>query len=204
MGACHKIQQVGKQKSSMLAIVMIVMTVIMRVNSYWARDGHQRDCLEHLSCWQLSVMRDMEMQQDTFFKVTVTVYRDLNWGGSWPTGLLCPWNSPGKNTAVGCHSLLQGIFPTQESNPHLLCLLIGKQFLTTSTAWEAHKKGSYCDFLGSLSFAAAAESLRSCSTLCDPIDRIPRLPRPWDSPGKNTGVGCHFLLQCTKVKTESE
>ena len=31
-----------------------------------------------------------------------------------------------------------------------------------------------------------------------------RLPRPWDSPGKNTGVGCHFLLQCMKVKNESE
>ena len=31
-----------------------------------------------------------------------------------------------------------------------------------------------------------------------------RLHRPWDSPGKNTGVGCHFLLQCMKVKSESE
>ena len=31
-----------------------------------------------------------------------------------------------------------------------------------------------------------------------------RLPRAWDSPGKNTGVGCHFLLQCMKVKSESE
>ena len=31
-----------------------------------------------------------------------------------------------------------------------------------------------------------------------------RLPRPWDSPGKNTGVGCQFLLQCMKVKSESE
>ena len=31
-----------------------------------------------------------------------------------------------------------------------------------------------------------------------------RLPCPWDSPGKNTGVGCHFLLQCVKAKSESE
>ena len=30
------------------------------------------------------------------------------------------------------------------------------------------------------------------------------LPRPWDSPGKNTGVGCHFLLQCMKVKSKGE
>ena len=31
-----------------------------------------------------------------------------------------------------------------------------------------------------------------------------RLPRPWDHPGKNTGVGCHFLLQCMKVKNQNE
>ena len=52
---------------------------------------------------------------------------------------------------------------------------------------------------------AAAKSLQSCPTLCDPIRRQPtRLPHPWDSLGKNTGVGCHFLLQCMKVKIESE
>ena len=53
--------------------------------------------------------------------------------------------------------------------------------------------------------AAAAKSLQSCPTLCDPIDSSPtRLPCPWDSQGKNTGVGCHFLLQCMKVKSERE
>ena len=35
--------------------------------------------------------------------------------------LLCPWDSPGKNTGVGCHALLQGLFPTQGWNPSLLC-----------------------------------------------------------------------------------
>ena len=43
--------------------------------------------------------------------------------------------------------------------------------------------------------------VRLCAT---PQTAATRLPRPWDSPGKNTGVGCHFLLQCMKVKTESE
>ena len=53
--------------------------------------------------------------------------------------------------------------------------------------------------------AAAAKSPQSCPTLCDPIEGSPLgSPRPWDSPGKNTGVGCHFLLQCMKVKRESE
>ena len=43
--------------------------------------------------------------------------------GLWPTRLLCPWNFPGKNTRVGCHFLLQGIFPSQGTNPSLLWLL---------------------------------------------------------------------------------
>ena len=44
--------------------------------------------------------------------------------------------------------------------------------------------------------AAAAKSLQSCLTLCDPIDGSPPgSPCPWDSPGKSTGVGCHCLLQ---------
>ena len=38
----------------------------------------------------------------------------------WPTSLLYPWDSPGKNTGVGCHVLLQGISPTQRLNPSLL------------------------------------------------------------------------------------
>ena len=52
--------------------------------------------------------------------------------------------------------------------------------------------------------AAATKSLQSCPTLCDPIDSSPLGSCPWDSPGKNTGVGCHFFLQCMKVKSESE
>ena len=52
--------------------------------------------------------------------------------------------------------------------------------------------------------AAAAKSLQLCPTLCDPLDSSLPGSRLWDSPGKNTGVGCHFLLQCMKVKSESE
>ena len=55
---------------------------------------------------------------------------------------------------------------------------------------------------------------QSCLTLCNPMDLLlcptlrhhrrkpTRLPCPWDSPGKNTGVGCHFLLHCIKVKVK--
>ena len=41
-----------------------------------------------------------------------------------PHGFICPWDSPGKNTGVGCHFLLQGILPVQVLNPCLLCLLL--------------------------------------------------------------------------------
>ena len=51
-----------------------------------------------------------------------------------PTRLLCPWDSPGKNTGVGCHFLLQGIFLMQGSN-HVSC--IGRQVLYHWTTWEA-------------------------------------------------------------------
>ena len=57
---------------------------------------------------------------------------------------------------------------------------------------------------GCAAAAAAAKSLQSCPTLRPQRWQPTRLPHPWDSPGNNTGVGCHFLLQCIKVKSESE
>ena len=52
-------------------------------------------------------------------------------------GLVCPWDSPGKNTGGGCHFLLQGIFPTQGSKPGLLHC---DQFSTIWATWEAHRE----------------------------------------------------------------
>ena len=68
----------------------------------------------------------------------------------------------------------------------------------------------WCHYLLSLIFAysdmyaavAAAKLLQSCPTLCDPIDGSPPGSCPWDSPGKNPGVGCHFLLQLWKWKVK--
>ena len=54
------------------------------------------------------------------------------------------------------------------------------------------------------SAAAAAESFQSTDSVRPHRRQPTRLPRPWDSPGRNTGVGCHFLLQCMKGKSESE
>ena len=49
--------------------------------------------------------------------------------GLWSSRLLWPWGSPGKNTGVGCHALLQRIFPTQGLNPSLLISCIGRHVL---------------------------------------------------------------------------
>ena len=94
-----------------------------------------------------------------------------------PTRLLHPWDFPTKSTGVGYHCLLRMAFlsPTKFG------------------------------FSLSLPSAAAAKSLSVMSDSVRPHRRQPtRLHRPWDSPGKNTGLGCHFLLQCMKVKSESE
>ena len=58
------------------------------------------------------------------FQVTSVVSDSLQAHGLYPTRLLCPWDSPGKNTGMGCHALLQGIFLNQGSNPHLRHLLL--------------------------------------------------------------------------------
>ena len=70
-------------------------------------------------------------------KVT-SVMSDSLWPyGLYPTRLLCPWDSLGKNTGVGCPALLQGIFPIQGSNPSLLCLLHWQAgSFTTGATWE--------------------------------------------------------------------
>ena len=57
------------------------------------------------------------------YQVTSVLSDTLRPRGQWSIRLLCPWKSPGKNTGVGCHALLQEIFPTQGLNPCLLQLL---------------------------------------------------------------------------------
>ena len=99
---------------------------------------------------------------------------------------LCLWDFPGQNIGVGCHFLLQGIVWPRDWT-HISCLAGG--FFTIEP------QGKPCRKSAAAATAAAAKSLQLCPTLCDPYRLQPtRLLRPWDSPGKNTGVGCHCLL----------
>ena len=91
-------------------------------------------------------------------------------------------NSPGKNAGVGCHALLQWIFLTQGSNP-------GLPHCRQILYHLSHQRSS-------AAAAAAAKSLQSCPTLCEPVNcSPPGSSAHRDSPGKNAGVGCHALLQ---------
>ena len=74
---------------------------------------------------------------------------------------------------------------------------------TTSTTWEICNEILY--ILGCCCRCCCCQVASVVSDSVQPHRWQPtRLPRPWDSPGKNTGVGCYFLLQRMKVKSESE
>ena len=142
-----------------------------------------------------------------------------------------PWNSPGQNTGVGSLSLLQGIFSTQGLNPGLphcrwiLYQLSHKEsprilgwvvyLFSSGSSWPRNQTGVSCIAGGfftnwamrealTAATAAAAKSLQLSDSVRPHRRQPTRLPGPWDSPGKNTGVGCNFLLQCMKVKSKSE
>ena len=79
-------------------------------------------------------------------------------------------------------------------------------FQTSDECHLVHKNDSFMSFyLISLTYYYYYQVASVVSDSLRPHRQQPtRLPRPWDSPGKNTGVGCHVLLQCMKVKSESE
>ena len=121
--------------------------------------------------------------------------------GLQPCRLLCPGNSPGKNTGVGSHSLLQGIFLTQGSN---LNLLPCRQILYhLSHQGSPTRERAIVVFFPFLLSAQKIKDTRnecvhaqSCSTLCDPMDySLPSSSVHGIYPGKDTGVFCYFLLQ---------
>ena len=83
---------------------------------------------------------------------------------SLPSRLLCPWDSPRKNTGVGCCAFLQGNLSDPGTEPATLqSPALAGGFFTTSVTWEAHLFAA----------AAAAKSLQSRLTLCNPRDGSP-------------------------------
>ena len=140
--------------------------------------------------------------------------------GLQPTRLLCPWNPPGKNTGVNCHSLLQGIFLTQGQKPgfpHCRQTLysLSHQGSPAFTLIKLGLRSNYRE--GTQPHPLAENWIKDLLSMAPPIRARPRFPQgraeslqsclypmdlqptrllcPQDSPGKNTGVVCHSLLQ---------
>ena len=75
--------------------------------------------------------------------VALVVSNSSGHHGLLPIRLLCRWDSPGKNIGVGCHFLLQGIFPTQGYNPCILHLLHCRQILLATEIPEKPRTQDY-------------------------------------------------------------
>ena len=117
-----------------------------------------------------------------------------HWRRKWqPTSVLLPGESHGWRSLVG-----YGPRGCKESD---MTERLHFHFVSHSTFLTIDSNSHFC--VTALA-AAAAKSLQSCPTLWPHRRQPTRLPCSWDSPGKNTGVGCRFLLQCRKVKSESE
>ena len=113
-----------------------------------------------------------------------------------------PWDFPGKSTGVGCHCLLQCMEVKSESEVTQSCL-------TLATPWTAAYQAppsmgfSRQEYWSGLPFPSSmhgsekwkwSRSVMSDSSWLHGLQPT-RLLRPWDFPGKSTGVGCHCLLQ---------
>ena len=116
-----------------------------------------------------------------------------------PTRLCRPWDSPGKNTGVGCHFLLQCVKVKSDSEvaqslPH------GLQPTRLLRPWDFPGKstgvGCHCllRHVCVRAFKKVKVKSESCSVVFNSLP-LHGLHRPWNSPGQNTGVGSLFLLQ---------
>ena len=118
--------------------------------------------------------------------------------GLEPARLLCPWDFPGKNTRVGCYFLLQGIFPTQALNPHLLGLLLWQADSLSVVGGQIEHGHEDQESIVKETALWFGEQMDNGTVHFDslwPHGLEPaRLLCPWNSPGRNTVVGCHFLL----------
>ena len=130
-----------------------------------------------------------------------------------PTRLPHPWDSPGKNTGVGCHFLLQSMKVKSEkevaqSSCHFMAnretmervrgfIFLGSKITADGDCSHEIKRRLLLERKAMTNLAA--KSLQSCPTLCNPIDSIPPgSPIPGILQARTLEWVCHFLLQCMK------
>ena len=118
----------------------------------------------------------------------LVVTNSLQPHGLGPTRLFCPWDSPCKNTWVGCHFCLQGIFPTQGSNPHLLCLL---HWQADSLPFEPPVKSP--NRTNAWRWQGSNPGPHTCKACALPVSYTPFLsPYSFCSPGKASVISGRF------------
>ena len=126
----------------------------------------------------------------------------MHWRRKWqPTPVFLPGESQGRGSLVGCRlwgrTELDTTEATQQQQQQCSIVYMYRCFLIHSSA-DTHLT---CFYVVVLLLPSRFSRVRLCVT---PETAAHQASRPWDSPGKNTRVGCHFLLQCMKVKSESE
>ena len=120
-----------------------------------------------------------------------------------PARLHRPWDSPGKNTGVGCHFLLQCMKVKSEREVAQSCLTLLDPMDCSPPGSSVHGifQARVLEW-GAIAFSTMKYCCCCCcqaaSVVSDSVrphrEKPTRLPCSWDSPGKNIGVGCHFLL----------
>ena len=122
---------------------MVFPVVMFRCDSWTMKKAEcQRIDVFRLWCWRkvLRVLWTAKRSNQSILKKSENESRSVLSNSLWPhepylTRLLCPWDFPGKNTGVGCHFLLQGIFLTQGLNLWLKSLTLAGGLFTTSATW---------------------------------------------------------------------
>ena len=131
------------------------------------------------------------MSKSYLYVCALAMSDSLQTHGLQPTRLLCPWHFPCKNTGVGCHFLLQGIIPTQGSNPGLL---LGRQILYHCATWGAPGLLRPLPHFYSCILASLPEYLLCSSLLC-PCPQHSLHPPPSNSHQWLTRAGISYVFR---------
>ena len=105
----------------------------------FSRGSSQPRDWTHVSC-RFSTTEPLGSPESNYARCCAKLLQSCPPHGLQPTRLLCPCDSPGKNTGVGCRALLQGVFPTQDWTRASYASCIDRRFFTTNATWEALKQ----------------------------------------------------------------
>ena len=155
-----------------------------------SHEHHERRCHGHSPNYDLARSRSRSVTSASVTPWTVA------------RSLLCPWRFPGKNTGVGCHALLQGIFPTQGLNLYLfMSPASAGGFFTTGATWEACQKVHPSIFTVDNQRGPTVEHRELCSILCNNFNG----KRIWKNSLKKNryAIEYNWITPCCTPETNS-